>query len=172
MDCGAPEFLKFHHTFKLLCTTHIGGVGPKVIGSIPEGEHKNPNLFCKECLVHRRLWFIRTIENYVNYIFDDDKPVVERYWRGRPRLPQGLAWTHGWCCRGSQTGFEVFDCVFVIGWMILYVIISITVYLILLMKLSYLGFQVPTCACATNGRRRIRGSLNILRKILWKNAQH
>ena len=28
----------------------------------------------------------------------------------------------------------------------------------------------PTCACATNGRRRIRGSLNILRKILWKNV--
>ena len=54
--------------------------------------------------------------------------------------------------------------------MILFFITSITEYVVLLMKLSYLGFQVPTCACATNGRRRIRGSLNILRKILWKNV--
>ena len=34
-------------------------------------------------------------------------------------------------------------------------VLSITEYVVLLMKLSYLGFQVPTCACATNGRRRI-----------------
>ena len=63
----------------------------KVIGSIPEGEQKTHKytFFYKECLV--RLGFVCTNENYVKYIVDDVKPVVERYWRGRPRLPQGLA---------------------------------------------------------------------------------
>ena len=88
---GGPEFLDFHHTLKLLCITNIGRVGPKVVGSIPEGEQKTHKytFFYKECLV--RLGFVCTNENYVKYIVDDVKPVVERYWRGRPRLPQGLA---------------------------------------------------------------------------------
>ena len=43
---GGPEFLDFHHTLKLLCTTHIGIVGPKVIGSIPEGEQKTHKYTC------------------------------------------------------------------------------------------------------------------------------